>query len=121
MTPPATAPTGPAMDPTTAPATAPESADASRRAWACLGTTVSLLVLGVLVLMNPRTARTGPDEEMSDVVEFVANEYHPDGSLQGARFRFEGSLDTGWTTFRNDAPHVELGPGYRLTRSVMCG
>jgi threonine dehydrogenase-like Zn-dependent dehydrogenase len=54
-------------------------------------------------------------------VEFSAEEYRADQSFQEARFAFEGSPSDGWSVLRDGAPHLELGPGYRLLETELCG
>ena len=58
---------------------------------------------------------------MSDTVSFDALEYLDDGSVRQAGFAFEGNQQDGWKIERNGAPWLELGPGYRLLRTVECG
>ncbi|TAH34347.1 MAG: hypothetical protein EYC70_15480 [Planctomycetota bacterium] len=54
-------------------------------------------------------------------VEFTAPEYHADGSFRVARFRFEGTMERGWSVLRDGRPQLQLGPGYRLLRVKECG
>ena len=54
-------------------------------------------------------------------VDFQAPEYHADQSFHETAYRFEGSLETGWSITRDARPHLELGPGYRLLRTQACG
>ena len=54
-------------------------------------------------------------------VAFQAYEYQADGSLASAGYRFQGSTEAGWTVFREGVPALELGPGYQLLRSSLCG
>jgi threonine dehydrogenase-like Zn-dependent dehydrogenase len=55
------------------------------------------------------------------VVRFEAAEHRADGSLGTARYEIDGSTQTGWRLARDDAPYLELGPGYRLLRTSHCG
>ncbi len=52
---------------------------------------------------------------------FEAPEYHGDGSLRSAAYEFAGSCESGWRVLRNGERHLELGPGYRLLRTLCCG
>ena len=54
-------------------------------------------------------------------VEFQALEYHADASLRDATYCYEGSCAAGWTVWRNQRRHLQLGPGYVLLRSIECG
>lgn len=54
-------------------------------------------------------------------VSFTAYEYHADGSLREASYRYEGSEHVGWRIAREGRPYLELPPGYRLLRSLRCG
>ena len=55
------------------------------------------------------------------MIEFQAPEYRADTTFRTARYRFEGSLEKGWSIQRNGASHLELGPGYRLLKTASCG
>lgn len=54
-------------------------------------------------------------------VEFEAFEYRQDQSFAPARYRFEGDETRGWRVTRDGATALELGPGYRLLRTRVCG
>lgn len=54
-------------------------------------------------------------------LEFDALDYRADQRFVAARYRFEGSATEGWRIHRDDAPVLELGPGYRLLRTQSCG
>ena len=54
-------------------------------------------------------------------VTFQALEYNADDQFHAADYRITGSTALGWMIFRNNKPHLELGPGYRLLKSVACG
>jgi threonine dehydrogenase-like Zn-dependent dehydrogenase len=56
-----------------------------------------------------------------DRITFSASEYQADGSIRPASYAFHGSGPTGWEILREGAPHLRLGPGYRLLRSSHCG
>jgi threonine dehydrogenase-like Zn-dependent dehydrogenase len=54
-------------------------------------------------------------------VEFSTPEYQADGSFRNAEYRFTGSSEAGWEIGRNGKHHLQLGPGYRLLKTVSCG
>ena len=54
-------------------------------------------------------------------ISFHAPEYFADQSFHDAEYEFDGSEESGWAIRRNGAPHMELGPGYRLLRTEICG
>lgn len=54
-------------------------------------------------------------------VTFQALEYGADDRFHPAEYGIAGSTAAGWTIRRNQAPHLELGRGYRLLQSVACG
>jgi threonine dehydrogenase-like Zn-dependent dehydrogenase len=62
-----------------------------------------------------------PSGSSSRSVTFEAAEYHADGSFAAAHYRYDGSPEDGWLVQRNGARHLELGPGYRLLRTLGCG
>ena len=57
----------------------------------------------------------------SSSIEFRAAEYRSDQGFSEALLRFEGDPERGWRVTRNGRPHLELGPGYRLLRTLSCG
>ncbi|MEY2982768.1 MAG: hypothetical protein RL562_2995 [Planctomycetota bacterium] len=54
-------------------------------------------------------------------IQFDALEYREDTSLTPVRLRFVGSTERGFEVVRNDAPWLQLGPGYRVLRTQACG
>jgi threonine dehydrogenase-like Zn-dependent dehydrogenase len=54
-------------------------------------------------------------------IAFSAPEYQADGSIRVVPYAFAGSTDDGWEIRREGAPHLRLGPGYRLLRVSHCG
>jgi threonine dehydrogenase-like Zn-dependent dehydrogenase len=54
-------------------------------------------------------------------MEFCALEYGSDQTFAEALYGFDGSTEQGYGITRNGRLHLELGPGYRLLRSVACG
>src|SRR4051794_22241517 len=54
-------------------------------------------------------------------LEFAAPECHASGEIEPASYAFDGSTAAGWTIVRNGSPHLNLGPGYQLFRSRLCG
>jgi threonine dehydrogenase-like Zn-dependent dehydrogenase len=57
----------------------------------------------------------------ADPTPFVAPEYHADGSIEPASYRFHGSPETGWEVTRNGAVALRLGYGYRRLQTSHCG
>jgi threonine dehydrogenase-like Zn-dependent dehydrogenase len=55
------------------------------------------------------------------VVTFDAFDYHADGSFSIARYRFDGDEWRGWRIWRDGDLALELGRGYRLLRTEVCG
>lgn len=54
-------------------------------------------------------------------VDFVAEEYQPDGTIRSARYVIDGDAADGWNVEREGRAHLRLGPGYRLVRASHCG
>ncbi len=54
-------------------------------------------------------------------IQFHAMEYHSDGTFQKIEFKYEGGEESGWKIFREGCPFMELGPGYVLIKSNICG
>jgi len=54
-------------------------------------------------------------------VAFAAQEYQPDGTIRPAHYAFAVTADAGWEVRREGAPHLHLGPGYRLLEVSHCG
>lgn len=54
-------------------------------------------------------------------VNFSALEYNSDDSFQNADFEFSGSENTGWTISRNGEKLLDLGKGYKLLKTKLCG
>lgn len=55
------------------------------------------------------------------ITEFHALEYCANQTFVEATYRFEGDTEQGFRVLRNGRPRLELGPGYRVLRSVVCG
>lgn len=55
------------------------------------------------------------------LVDFEALEYQANGQFRPARYRFAGTPQAGWQVWRQGQPHLTLGPGYRLLKTVACG
>ncbi|MBN1609760.1 MAG: alcohol dehydrogenase catalytic domain-containing protein [Polyangiaceae bacterium] len=53
--------------------------------------------------------------------EFRALEYCSDQTFAEALYGLDGSTEQGYCVTRNGRVHLELGPGYRLLRSLACG
>jgi threonine dehydrogenase-like Zn-dependent dehydrogenase len=53
--------------------------------------------------------------------EFRALEYCSDQTFAEAVYRFDGNTEDGYRVARNGRVQLELGPGYRLLRSRVCG
>lgn len=53
-------------------------------------------------------------------IAFDALDYHADQTFGTAHYRITGD-GQGWSVLRNGAPWLELGPGYRLLRTRVCG
>jgi len=54
-------------------------------------------------------------------VAFTAEEYQADGTIRPAHYAFAETADAGWEVRREGAPHLHLGPGYRLLEVSHCG
>jgi threonine dehydrogenase-like Zn-dependent dehydrogenase len=54
-------------------------------------------------------------------VAFDTHEYTTAGALEPVHLSYEGDETGGWRVARNGAAHLDLGPGYRLMRSAVCG
>ena len=54
-------------------------------------------------------------------VEFKAYELRADGYLSLASYQFHGTESEGWEIIRNGERHLDLGPGYRLLQTEICG
>lgn len=54
-------------------------------------------------------------------ITFTAPEYTADDRFIQSKYDYSGSTESGWMIHRNGAPHLELGPGYRLLRTHFCG
>ncbi|MEO0481327.1 MAG: alcohol dehydrogenase catalytic domain-containing protein [Planctomycetota bacterium] len=54
-------------------------------------------------------------------VEFEAYEICTGGELGRASYRIDGASERGFRIERNGVTHLELGPGYRLLRTEVCG
>ena len=54
-------------------------------------------------------------------ITFKAFEYNSDGSFNRSDYAFEGDVNTGWRVLRNDQTHFELGRGYEVLKTRMCG
>lgn len=52
---------------------------------------------------------------------FVAPEHRADGTIGSARYSIDGAPADGWCVRREGVTHLELGPGYRLLRTQLCG
>ena len=56
-----------------------------------------------------------------DEIIFSAPEYQADQSLQTVRYRYRGSVDTGWNIEREGHHWLKLGPGYVPLQTLFCG
>lgn len=54
-------------------------------------------------------------------VRFIAFDYHSDDSFSKATYEMKGSEEGGWKITRNSDPYLELGKGYRLLKTELCG
>lgn len=57
----------------------------------------------------------------SEAVEFDALEYTADDTFSRSHLRFGREPGGGWRIERDGHPHLELGEGYRLLRTLCCG
>ncbi|PJZ70991.1 zinc-binding alcohol dehydrogenase [Leptospira perolatii] len=55
------------------------------------------------------------------MIQFQAYDYFADDSFQLSEYSLEGSESTGWKVYRNGQLYLELGAGYRLLRTELCG
>lgn len=54
-------------------------------------------------------------------IQFQAPELHTDGTIRSCSYSISGQPSTGWEILRKNAPHLQLGPGFELVESVVCG
>ncbi|TGK07032.1 zinc-binding alcohol dehydrogenase [Leptospira semungkisensis] len=54
-------------------------------------------------------------------VSFTAFDYNSDDSFSRSVYEMEGSEESGWKIQRNALPYLELGKGYRLVKTELCG
>ncbi|MGJ4745843.1 alcohol dehydrogenase catalytic domain-containing protein [Leptospira sp. SA-E8] len=54
-------------------------------------------------------------------VRFTAYEYNSNDSFTNSVYEMKGSEESGWRILRNSSPYLELGKGYRLLKTELCG
>ena len=54
-------------------------------------------------------------------VSFTAQELTREGTFQPATYQYSGETANGWHILRNGQPHLQLGPGYQLLRTICSG
>ncbi|TGM97503.1 alcohol dehydrogenase catalytic domain-containing protein [Leptospira dzoumogneensis] len=54
-------------------------------------------------------------------VRFTAYEYNSNDSFSNSVYEMKGSEESGWQILRNSSPYLELGKGYRLLKTELCG
>ncbi|GBF39855.1 alcohol dehydrogenase catalytic domain-containing protein [Leptospira johnsonii] len=54
-------------------------------------------------------------------VRFTAFEYNSNDSFTDSVYEMKGSEESGWHILRNSSPYLELGKGYRLLKTELCG
>ncbi|TGM90694.1 alcohol dehydrogenase catalytic domain-containing protein [Leptospira licerasiae] len=54
-------------------------------------------------------------------VRFTAYEYNSNDSFSNSVYEMKGSEESGWKILRNSSPYLELGKGYRLLKTELCG
>ena len=54
-------------------------------------------------------------------ISFTAPEFHSDASFRLAQYEYHGSESEGWEVVRNQAPYLQLGPGFTPIRTQYCG
>lgn len=54
-------------------------------------------------------------------VRFTAYEYNSNDSFTNSVYEMKGSEESGWQILRNSSPYLELGKGYRLLKTELCG
>ena len=54
-------------------------------------------------------------------IQFTAWDYTSEDSFERSSYVFKGSTNSGWEIFRNGAPHLQLGKGYKLLKTTACG
>ncbi|MDX1958401.1 MAG: threonine dehydrogenase [Leptospiraceae bacterium] len=52
---------------------------------------------------------------------FTSLEYTSEDSFMETEYSYDGSEETGWKIFRNGKEHLELGKGYKLLQTILCG
>ncbi|PKA17776.1 alcohol dehydrogenase catalytic domain-containing protein [Leptospira haakeii] len=54
-------------------------------------------------------------------VRFTAYEYNSNDSFSNSVYEMKGSEESGWQILRNSSPYLELGKGYILLKTELCG
>lgn len=54
-------------------------------------------------------------------VSFTAYEYNSNDSFTNSFYEMKGSEESGWQILRNSSTYLELGRGYRLLKTELCG
>lgn len=54
-------------------------------------------------------------------LRFQALEYTINGTFIPSEYEFNGSKSNGWEILRNNRPHLTLGEGYELLKTMLCG
>ncbi|PJZ77940.1 alcohol dehydrogenase catalytic domain-containing protein [Leptospira neocaledonica] len=54
-------------------------------------------------------------------VRFTAYEYNSNDSFTNSVYEMKGSEESGWQILRNSSIYLELGKGYRLLKTELCG
>lgn len=54
-------------------------------------------------------------------ITFNAYDYYKDSTFKLSSYEYEGSTESGWKIMREGELYLELGPGYRLLETKLCG
>jgi len=54
-------------------------------------------------------------------IRFKAFEYTATDDFNIAEYEFEGDSNSGWQILRNNQPYLQLGPGYQILKTRLCG